>query len=256
MPEIIGRDRLIETLIDRLADDRRIVLYGPIGSGKTTILREILRRLREAGRACALAPVTATLGDITTAMLGIYPEFDGTHLSRRQVRGRMKLAAEDRPGALLLDHVRDIGTASRGFLQSIWTLKVGVLAAVDVEFPRDMRRLQALRMRDLTMPVPPLGAAAMRRVFDAAAASGALPRPLSDIEWRSLLGAARGRPGWIRLMGDLATDERYWSDEGLHTGRLRADAASAMAARYLGDAVPAFSAHAADRAASTGGRIP
>ena len=221
-----------------LMSDKRIVLHGPIGIGKSTILIEVAGQLRNIGYPCGLAPTTATLGDITRALLQVYPDVNVVDWSQRRIRGHLKLAAEDRGGVLLLDHFQDIGTASKGFLKSLWTLKVGVMAAVDVEFPRDMRRFRSIKMTDMRVAVPRLDADSMRLVFDSAAQGRPLPRPPDEKEWRALLRIAKGRPGWMKLMGLKAGDARYWSDGRLQTGSLRIDVSSEIAEQYLGFSIP------------------
>ena len=249
MAEVVGRSRLIKSLIAPLMGDKRIVLHGPIGIGKSTILLEVERQLRDVGYPCGLAPTTATLGDITRALLQVYPDVNVAEWSQRRIRSHLKLAAEDQAGVLLLDHFQDIGTASKGFLKSLWTLKVGILAAVDVEFPRDMQRFRSIKMTDEKIAVPRLDAESMWLIFESAAQTRPLPRSPDEKEWRALLRAAKGRPGWIKLMGLKAGDARYWSEGRLLTGLLRIDVSSEIAGQYLGGALPEFGACASAAAA-------
>ncbi len=231
---------MIKSLIALLMGDKRIVLHGPIGSGKSTILLEIERQLRDIGYPCGLAQTTATLGDITRALLQVYPDANVAEWSQRRIRGHLKLAAENQAGVLLLDHFQDIGTASKGFLKSLWALKVGILAAVDVEFPRDMSRFRSLKMTDEKIAVPRLDAETMWLIFQSAAKTQPLPRFPNEKEWRALLRIAKGRPGWMKLMGLKAGNARYWSDDRLLTGLLRIDVSSELAGQYLGVSLPAY----------------
>lgn len=228
----------MKSLLPPLTGGKRVVLYGPIGIGKSAILHEVAKRLRTIGCPYGLASSTATLHDITRALLQVYPEYDIEEWSQQRIRGRMKIAAENRAGVLLLDHFQDIGTASKGFLKQLWTLKIGILAAVDVEFPRDAARFRSLKMTDKRIEVPPLDKDSMMTIFETAAGEHPLPRPPDDKERRAILRNANGRPGWIKMMGQRAGKPRYWNDGRLLTGLLRIDVSSDIAGQYLGISFP------------------
>jgi len=197
-------------------------------------VRETAARLGAIGYPCGVAARTATLGDITEAMRRVYPDFAGADGPRRRIRSRLSRAAEEVGGVLLLDHFQDLGAASKGFLKSLWTLRVGILAVVDVEFPRDTAPFRGLKMTDETIALPRLDAKSMRRVFEAAVGERAVPRWPNEREWRALLRIAKGRPGWMERLAVGAAEARYWRDGGLETGLLRIDVAAGFAAEYIG----------------------
>jgi len=50
-----------------------VMVYGPLGIGKTAILGELARRAEQAGRPCAICPRTERLSDVTEALVRCYP---------------------------------------------------------------------------------------------------------------------------------------------------------------------------------------
>jgi len=238
---MVGRQEFVKSLISALINGRRIILYGPIGAGKSTILHAIAEQLGGIDYPCGMAPRTATLSDITEALHRAFPDVNAEGWTKRRTRNHLSGIVEDQGAALLLDHFQDLGTASKGFLRSLWTSRAGILVAVDVEFPRDAKCFNALKMTDVKIEVPRLDARSMRKIFEITIQESRLPRPLLQKEWQSLLQIAAGRPGWIRLMGLKIADARYWREGSLQTGFLRIDISSEIAEQYLGDS---FTNHA------------
>ena len=125
-----------------------------------------------------------------------------------------RLAAADRSeGALPLDHATVIGTAAIGFLHRLRGGIAGVLVVVDVETEAEQRRLRSRHLGTCALPMPPLSAASLRRLFRAQRAVLGVP-VIGPRDERSILRAARGRPGWISICLDLMHRPDYWH-EGL-----------------------------------------
>jgi hypothetical protein len=193
---------------------QHIVLWGPRGGGKTTLLNAILEELGDAH--CALSPTTSSLDDITRALERAYSNTSTTGLTRRAARSRLWWAADAEPGCVLLDHVTRVPSAMKGWLRRLRGGVVGVMLAVDVDSPRERERLRALKIGCMTMRMPPTASRSlMRLLIHSIESPTALP--LSTADRRTLVRAARGRPGWIMQCAALSADPRYWLD-----GQLRA----------------------------------
>lgn len=226
---VVGRAQIIDDLWQGVAAGHTILLHGPVGIGKSALLDAIAARARRARKPCARAQRTEQLADVTQALAQAYPEVAAT--TQRQLRGRLRLAVERRPGVLLLDHVGAAGTATKGFLRSLRGLGLGVLLAGDVEHPRDHQRLRDFGLAYREVAVPPLSTRSMSRVLTASLASS---RPLHADDEAALLTAARGRPGWLIAAVERLADPRYWSDDGrVRQTLLAADLTVATAQRLL-----------------------
>jgi hypothetical protein len=92
----------------------------------------------------------------------------------------------------------------KGWLRRLRGGVAGVMLAVDVDSPRERERLRALKIGSIASRMPPTA-------------------PLSAPAQRTLVRAARGRPGWLLRCVELASDSRYWDDERLKTGTLVLD---------------------------------
>jgi len=115
---VLGREEILDTVEALALSGETVMVYGPLGIGKTAILGELARRAEQAGRPCAICPRTERLSDVTEALVRCYPT--GTDaLTQRQRRCRVRLAIERKPGILLLDHLLDVGNAVKGFLRSL-----------------------------------------------------------------------------------------------------------------------------------------
>ena len=208
----LDRRRLAERLLGRLLSGGTVLLLGPVGIGKTTILHKLARDARARDRPCGLAPRTATLRDVTRALAEAYPAVSGAARTQRSLRGSLRLAVEERPGVLLLDHLVAAGTATRGYLRSLRGTGLGVALAVDVDTPRDRARVRDLRLGHHELDVPPVGSRALASLLDCGLAGRTLPGPVLQPDRRRLVGGARGCPGRIVLLLQVIGDPRHWRD--------------------------------------------
>ena len=208
-------------IAERLARGEHLVLYGPLGSGKSTFLHALHARLGREGRPSGIADATTGLGDMTQALARAYPEVDVAGLTQRRMRARLAAAAELRAGVLLFDHVHHVNTAMRAFLHGLRGGLAGVILALDVDGPRAR---EALRMRCPALPwvAMPRSSARQLRAYLHAAGPRATP-DLTPAQERQILRAARGRPGWVRLCALLLQEDRYWHDKTLYVTVLCAD---------------------------------
>ena len=231
-PRTPRRQRLLAQLRDAALDGGTVLLLGPVGIGKTTLLRELRRQAVETRRPCGYAPRVAALGDATRALGDAYPEVTARGKTPRSRRASLRLAAEARPGLLLLDHVVAAGTALRGYLRSLRGTGLGVVIAFDADTPRDRARLRELRLGYHEVDVPPLGARALTALLDSGLAGQALPGVLSRAERKRLVAGARGCPGRIARLPPLLADPTYWREGRPLCGVLMEAVESAIFARY------------------------
>ena len=229
-------------LFARIQRGEHLILYGPRGSGKSRLLAQLQERLAKAGIPCGVSSTTSCLNDITCALERAYPEAAGTARTRRGVRSRLWLAADQHRGALLLDHVSAMSTVMLGFLRRLRGGIAGVLLVVDFDVERDRRHMQALRVGMLSVRMPRTDARALHRLLRTACVDwpGMLDRPTRA----QIVRAARGRPGWIAQCAALMPQRQYW-----HEGRLRVHVLST-------DTEIALRQGAAHAVVSRGDRVP
>jgi len=206
--------RFETALLTRLRRGEHLVLYGPRGGGKSTLLAGIHARIAREGIPCALSHATAHLDDITRAFERAYPAVDTSLLSRRKARARLRTAADRHEGILLLDHVTDVSTAMIGFLRRLRGGITGVLLAVDVEKQAEGQRLRHRHLGTSTLPMPVTSPRRLKRMFRDSCAKQ-LTMPLQPNAERDILRAARGRPGWIAQCTRLIRQQRYWRHKTL-----------------------------------------
>jgi general secretion pathway protein A len=81
-----------------------VAITGPIGTGKTTILRALLRRIGRTDRLCFLSQPETDTADLLAAILdGFGAPAAGAPLVELRRRIREFLAESERPGILILD---------------------------------------------------------------------------------------------------------------------------------------------------------
>jgi hypothetical protein len=153
-------------------------------------------------------------------------------LTQRQRRSRVRLAIEHEPGILVLDHLRDIGSAAKGYLRSLRGTGLGVVLAADVEHPRDHARIRGRGLFHRELALPPLPRRFMRRLLDREIESQRMPNLVSQLDRDSLIQIAQGRPGWIVRLAAAASHVRYWRAGRLLIDLLATDVALAVTQHY------------------------
>ena len=202
-----------EPLQSRLLRGEHLTLFGPRGSGKSTVLQGLYRQLCRADIPCAYAPVTSALDHITCALEQAYPDVDTLEIKRRAARMRLWNAADRRAGVLLLDHFSCTSSVMVSFLRRLHGKIVGVLTAVDTENDGDRREMRPWRYGAMSVRMPLASAHQLRKLLECRTESMGFPAfdgPAQD----KLVAAARGRPGWIVKCTDLARQSRYWCEHG------------------------------------------
>ena len=217
-------DTLRRDVQRRLRRGESMVLHGPHGIGKTTLLLELETRLRAAGVTCVRVPQTHSLGDITRELQQAYPA-EGT--AGDDGGGREWKAAELQGGVLLLDHLTHLTNSMVRFLHWVRGGTMGVLSAVDVEVEEERRRLRPHRLGALSVRMPGLSADLLHDLLRQRAVELHLPA-LDTESARRLVRAAEGRPGWILKCLELQAETRYWQGEQLFASLLCTDTEAAL----------------------------
>ena len=209
-------------LFEALSHGRHLILYGPRGSGKSTLVAHLYARFLRANIPCALAPSTSCLNDITSSLEAAFPQVNIQAVTRRTARYRLWSAADRRRCVLLLDHFAEVSTAMVGFLRRLRGGIAGVLFVVDVDVERERIRMRKrARSLALSVPMPPASTRRLRVLLRSKCIErGCSIEPEAEYQ---LLRTARGRPGWIVLCATLISDARYWHNGHLYTTLLCTD---------------------------------
>lgn len=232
-PKILGRARVLKNLASLLDEGKTVLLWGPVGVGKTTVLQALERRARARGTPCGVAARTEHLADLTAALAQAYPEVDHSSGTAARVRSRLRIAVEERPGLVLLDHLRSTGTAFKGMLRSIGGTGVGVLLVGDADQPRDHQRLRSLHLAYTEIELAPLHRGSMRVLLRGLLVERALPHRLSEDDFCALIADAAGLPGRAVWFAQLLTDPSAWREGRVRRGWLRAEAIIQATETYM-----------------------
>jgi energy-coupling factor transporter ATP-binding protein EcfA2 len=210
-----------------------LVLVGPRGIGKSTLLARLSQRLHGRGIAVGSSAETTALADIVAAAARAYRNAAVEDVSARRVRGRLRLAAETKPAVLLLDHLARATAPMRSFLRTLRGKGVGVLFAVDVDAARDRDELRSWRLTHHELRMPPWLGTSLRRLLEEHEFDERFTGRLHASAAREIVEAAQGRPGWIVECAARLREPRFWSDEAPRLGLLRAEVGAHMLAGYL-----------------------
>lgn len=211
-----------DDLFARLRAGSHLILYGPRGAGKSALINDLLERSRGTGAPCGLAPRTSGLPDVVAALADAYPGVDISTLGKRSARIRLRLAADEVSGVLLLDHATRMTTAMLGYLRRLRGGIAGALLVADVDSPRERERMRDWHAGALAVRMPLMPNRKLHQFLLAAIQSCGLPQ----IEARQLLQIirlARGRIGWVKECAHRLQMPQYWRDDRLHVAVLCTD---------------------------------
>jgi energy-coupling factor transporter ATP-binding protein EcfA2 len=235
MPDLTGSDRraifLAESkywnafgtaLANRLQAGEHLMLYGPRGSGKTTLTESIYSSLKARSIPCAISANTRGLSDVVTALARAYPQASLIGLDRRAMRARLRYVADSLPGVLLLDHIRDVTTAMIGFFRRLRGGVAGILIIVDSDAEFERNRLVGWRRHATRVQMPLMPPGELEKLLESAWLARGLPQTEGKIK-RRIVRAARGRIGWLRECTPKLEEVKYWREGVLRVGALCTD---------------------------------
>jgi len=228
---LLGREQDLAKLDALVRAGNVVVLYGPVGVGKTVLLHALARRARQRGIPCGLVRRTAALSDFTQALMHAYPRV-ATEGTQRQLRGRLRMAVERRPGLLLFDDLGRTGTAFKGAIRSVRGTGLGVLFAADVDEPRDHDRIRALGLSFHEIELRPLHGNSMRALLQSLLDDRVLAGTVTPEHLRALVAATNGLPGRAVDFADALVDAAAWRGGAPRIEWLRTGAVIRAAERY------------------------
>ena len=122
---LVGADRDADELIHLLADGRSVVIAGPLGSGKSHLLREVVVGLRRRGEELVHIRSAAVLRDIA---------FGTLDADTRSVLERLRSGESVQPRPLLIvDDVQELDDATMdAVLETLYAHRTAALIALTV----------------------------------------------------------------------------------------------------------------------------
>jgi predicted ATPase len=211
----------------RLRAGSHLILFGPRGVGKSTLLAVLQEENHALGAPCGLSHATSGLADIVGALAQAYPDIDIEGLSRRVAKARLRSAADRISGVLLLDHATTVTTAMLGYLRRLRGGIAGALLVADVDTEHERERLRAWRIGALSVRMPLTSDRQLHRMLTAALHDGELPE-LGPSLAQQIAHAARGRVGWLVECIERMHEDEYWRDGRLHLAALCTDTEIAL----------------------------
>jgi replication-associated recombination protein RarA len=228
---LLGRAHDLARLDALVRSGTTAVLYGPVGVGKSALLRAMASHARQRGVPCGLVARTSALSHFTEALTFAYPGVPTTG-GQRQLRARLRIAVEARPGLLLLDGLGRTGTAFKGALRAVRGMGLGVVLAADVDRPRDHERLRALGLSRCEIELRPLHGRSIRALLETLLAERPLAGNVDPDSLRALVAAAEGLPGRAVEFADALVDPTAWSAGRPRVDWLRTGSVIGAAERY------------------------
>ena len=211
----------------RLRAGSHLVLFGPRGVGKSTLLTVLQADNGALGAPCGLARATSGLADIVGALAQAYPAIDIEGLGRRAAKARLRSAADRMSGVLLLDHATTVTTAMLGYLRRLRGGIAGALLVADVDTEHERERLRAWHIGAMSVRMPLTSDRQLREMLISMLQGGGLP-VLEQRLAQQVAHAARGRIGWLVECIKRMHAEEYWRDGRLHLAALRTDTEIAL----------------------------
>ena len=217
----------------RIQQGSHLILYGPRGIGKSTLIREFATHYRSLGMPCGMASCTSGLPAIVAALAEAYPATNVDGIGKKAARMRLRSVADATPGVLLLDHVTRMTMPMLGYLRRLRGGIAGTLLVVDVDSTREREGLKDWHAAALSIRMPIMTNAALDEFLIEQIQVSRLPS-LGPRVRRQLLRRARGRIGWITECVRRLLIHEYWADGRLHAADLCIDTEIAVRQSRVG----------------------
>jgi predicted ATPase len=217
----------------RLRAGSHLILFGPRGVGKSTLLTVLQEENRALGAPCGLSRATSGLADVVGALAQAYPTVDIEGLGRRAAKARLRSAADRMSGVLLLDHATTVTTAMLGYLRRLRGGIAGALLVADVDTEHERKRLRAWHIGALSVRMPLTSDRQLHQMLISALHGGDLPE-LEPRFAQQIAHTARGRIGWLMECIERMYEKEYWRDGRLHLAALCTDTEIALRQSHPG----------------------
>jgi len=233
MNALPGRKALVHDLARLILEKQAILLYGPVGIGKSSILENVRQIIDETRKPWGISRETRTVSDLTEALLGAYPEALDADMGQLRLRSALLAANRDNPGVLFLDHVHNPGTQFKGLLRSLNWAGMGMLIAADAEGPRDHGRIRAMHFTWREKVVAPLSNRYISGIMDDLLMKKQTLHTLKKTDRIALIRMARGRPGWVHMIMKRLQRKDFWDGGNVLLANVRISIITEIADRYL-----------------------
>lgn len=225
--DLIGRARLLDTVVDHILHGRSVLLVGEAGMGKSAILRSAASRTRGTSRPAIYCPDASTIKKTLQSLVaGLWERGEKVpsdietqdvalrHQLRRwpigQLRQSLSRALKVGPCAALLDHPKRILGPYADFVERlVEELGVPIVAATRSLAPEERRRLWWIGLNFVTLEVRPLTDDQSRRLIQACLDRAGCVLPDRQDFTRGVMARAGGSPRIITRLCRMATESRY-----------------------------------------------
>jgi AAA domain len=211
----------------RLRAGSHLILFGPRGVGKSTLLTLLKDQNGAVGAPCGVACSTSGLADVVGALAEAYPATDLAGLGKRAAKARLRSAADRVSGVLLLDHATTVTTAMLGYLRRLRGGIAGALLVADVDTEHERERLRAWHIGALSLRMPLTPDRQLHQMLITATSHGDFPE-LEQRMAQQIVHAARGRIGWLTGCIERMQRPDYWGEGRLHLAALCTDTEIAL----------------------------
>ena len=217
----------------RVQQGSHLILYGPRGTGKSTMIQKLAEHYRSRGVPCGTSPSTTGLPDIGAALAEAYPNTRLDGIGRKNARTRLRSAADAHPGVVLLDHVTKMTMPMLGYLRRLRGGIAGTLLVVDVDSTREREGLRDWHAGALSVRMPLTPNFALDDFLVMQIQVSRLPS-LDPRVRRQLVRHARGRIGWITECVRGLRERDYCSGGRLHVASLCIETEMALRQSRIG----------------------
>jgi hypothetical protein len=234
--ELIGRDRIVNTVLDHIRDGRSAFLVGAAGIGKTAILRAMAGHAQAHGGARELIYCghTTTLKIALQCLAGQLLARDAAcavpDLQRQRpvpsdeqvaiprslgmlTIGKLRQVVMSRLSghhAVLFDLVQPVRPACAALLEHLVENRgIPIIAAVRPSYPHDIGKLWYVGTTFATIKVPALRPSEARRLIERTLDRQRIRLPDREAFDKKLVSLANGNPRMIVRVCELARSPRY-----------------------------------------------